>query len=209
MSPADRAPIVVAIDGPAASGKSSTAALVADALGFHHADSGALYRAETARQLGVSDIRSPEVTANVSRIAQFPEVRATIDAELRRLAARHDIVVDGRDMGAVVFPNALVKVFLVAEPHQRARRRLLQRFGQEPTSAEVDVEIELLAARDTRDSAHTIQAGDAIVIDTTHITQAEQVRQIVEIVRGRLPRDVARSAVSTASENPEHHPQSP
>ena len=174
---------VIAIDGPAASGKSSTAAMVAEALGFRHADSGVLYRAETARRLGVLDIRSPEVTAAVSKVAQLPDVRAKVDAELRRLAQLEDIVVDGRDMGAVVFPNAKLKVFLIADPVERARRRLLQRLGHPPTPDEIRAESELLAARDARDAAHTIQAPDAILLDTTHLTQAEQVRQIVAMVR--------------------------
>ncbi|HXC26149.1 MAG TPA: (d)CMP kinase [Gemmatimonadaceae bacterium] len=174
---------VIAIDGPAASGKSSTSAMVAEALGFRHADSGVLYRTETARRLGLSDIRSPEVTAEVSRIAHLPEVRAKVDAELHRLAQLEDIVVDGRDIGAVVFPNAQLKVFLIADPNERAKRRLLQRLGHPPTPDEIHTESALLVARDARDAAHTIQAPDAVLLDTTHLTQAEQVRQIVAMVR--------------------------
>jgi len=180
--------IVIAIDGPAASGKSSTAALVAQALGYRHADSGVLYRAETARRLGISDIRSPQVTAEVSRIAQLPEVRAQVDAELHRIAQLEDVVVDGRDMGAVVFPHAQLKIFLVADPEVRARRRLLQRLQKRgstatPTPSEILAEAELLIARDARDVAHTIQAPDAVLLDTTNLTQEEQVQQIVAMAR--------------------------
>jgi cytidylate kinase len=182
ISPVSLHKIVIAIDGPAASGKSSTAAMVAASLGFRHADSGALYRTETARRLDVSDIRSPEVTAQVSAVAQLPEVRAQVDAELHRQAQLEDIVVDGRDMGAVVFPNAALKIFLVATPEERARRRLIQRLGHYPTPQQIQTESELLIARDLRDAAHTIQAPDAILLDSTHLTQDEQVRQIVAML---------------------------
>jgi cytidylate kinase len=160
--------------------------MVAKALGFQHADSGALYRAETARILGISDIRSTQVTAEVSRIAQFPEVRARVDAELHRLAQFENIVVDGRDMGGVVFPNAQLKVFLVADPIVRARRRLLQRMemlgdATSPSESQIHAEAELLIARDARDALHTIQAPDAVLLDTTNLTQEEQVRQIVAL----------------------------
>ena len=160
--------------------------MVAEALGFALADSGALYRAETARRLGVSDIRSPEVTAEVSAVAQLPEVRARINAELRRMAEGADIVVDGRDMGAVVFPDAQLKIFLVADAHERARRRLRQRLGREPLEVEITPEAERLTARDARDALHTVPALDAVVLDTTHLTQAEQVRQIVALAESIL-----------------------
>jgi cytidylate kinase len=179
-------PFVIAIDGPAASGKSSTAHLVAEALGFHHADSGRLYRLETAHRLGITDIRSPEVTANVSAVAQLPEVRAAVDVELRRIAQLRPVVVDGRDIGGVVFPNAIVKVFLTASPEERARRRLRQRLGTEPLAEAVAKEAALLTARDVKDAAHTVQAEDAVLIDTTYISQHDQVCQIVDLVRQHL-----------------------
>ncbi len=173
--------IVIAIDGPAASGKSSTAELVARALGFRHADSGALYRTETARRIGVPDIRSPLVTAEVSRVAQLPEVRAMVNDELHRIAQLENVVVDGRDIGAVVFPDAQLKVFLVADPSERARRRLIQRLGRTPSGEELQEEVALLVARDARDASHTLQPSDAVLVDTTHLTQEEQVRQIVSL----------------------------
>jgi cytidylate kinase len=162
--------------------------MVAQALGFRHADSGALYRAETARRLGISDLRSKEVTAQVSQIAQLPEVRAKVDAELHRIAQLENVVVDGRDMGAVVFPNAQLKIFLVADPKVRAHRRLLQRIergggGAAPTESQIVADTELLIARDARDSLHTIQAPDAVLLDTTDLTQEEQVRRIVALAR--------------------------
>ncbi len=178
-----RASVVIAIDGPAASGKSSTAQSVADELGFRHVDSGALYREETARRLGVSDIRSPEVTASVSRVAQIPEVRASVNARVRQIAEDENVVVDGRDMGSVVFPDAQLKVFLVADARERARRRLQQQSSHAPSDEEISRETELLAQRDARDAANIIRAPDAVLIDTTALTEAEQVHRIVALAR--------------------------
>lgn len=178
-----RANIVVAIDGPAASGKSSTAAWVADELGYRHIDSGALYRQETARRLGVSDIRSAEVTAAVSEVAQLAEVRTQVNAEVRRIAESENVVVDGRDMGSVVFPDAQLKIFLVADPWERARRRLHQRLARAASDAEIAEETRQLVARDASDATNTVQAKDAVLIDTTYLTQAEQVQRIVALAR--------------------------
>jgi cytidylate kinase len=173
--------VVIAIDGPAASGKSSTAAWVARELNFRHLDSGMLYRAETARRLGVDDVRSPEVTAAVSGVAQIPEVRAGVNAELRRIAEREDVVVDGRDIGSVVFPDAQLKIFLVADPWERARRRLHQRLARSASDDEIAEETRRLVERDARDATNTLQARDAVLIDTTYLTQEEQVQRIVSL----------------------------
>lgn len=219
-------PIVVAIDGPAASGKSSTSRMVAARLGFCHVDSGSLYRAATAAALrrsaaadswteddvrrAVSEIslrveggvvvpllcdvelgeelRGAEVTRHVSRVAQMPRIREWVNELVRSSAARHSVVVDGRDIGTVVFPNADLKVFLVADPWERARRRLLQRSASEPTDSEIAEETERLVLRDARDATQTVQAKDAVLIDTTHLTQEAQVERIVALVsvlRGR------------------------
>lgn len=175
--------IVIAIDGPAASGKSSTAAWVAQELGFRHVDSGALYREETARRLGVTDIRSPEVTAGVSAVAQIPEVRLQVNAAVRRIAESENVVVDGRDMGSVVFPDAQLKVFLVADPWERARRRLHQRLGRAAADGEIAEETRRLVERDASDATNTVQAKDAVLIDTTYLTQEEQVQRIVALAR--------------------------
>ena len=175
--------MVIAIDGPAASGKSSTAAWVARELGYRHLDSGLLYRAETARRLGVADVRSPEVTAGVSGVAQIPAVRAGVNAELRRIADTEDVVVDGRDIGSVVFPDAQLKIFLVADPWERARRRLHQRLGRNAADHEIAEETRRLVERDARDATNTFQARDAILIDTTYLTQEDQVQRIVALAK--------------------------
>jgi cytidylate kinase len=218
---------VIAIDGPAASGKSSTAKRVAERLGIHHADSGALYRAATVARLtldGAPERWTPEsvlsaaarvtmsrhdasfevrlddtplgpglheaaVTALVSLVAKMRPVRAWVDEQMRRCAREGAIVVDGRDMGTAVFPAAQLKIFLVASPSERARRRLLQRLDRTPLDEEIAAEAEALMQRDAKDAAQTQQAPDAVVIDTTHLTQEEQVERIVEMaVRARLSR---------------------
>ncbi|MGI8508628.1 MAG: (d)CMP kinase [Gemmatimonadaceae bacterium] len=175
--------LVIAIDGPAASGKSSTAAWVADELGFRHVDSGALYREETARRVGVPDIRSPQVTAAVSAVAQLPEVRAQVNAEVRRIAETENVVVDGRDMGSAVFPDAQLKIFLIADPWERARRRLHQSLSRAASDTEIAAETRRLVARDASDATNTLQARDAVLIDTTYLTQEEQVQRIVAMAR--------------------------
>jgi cytidylate kinase len=211
--------IVIAIDGPAASGKSSTAKLVAKRLGFRHVDSGALYRAAAAMQLrreadaeqwterdvlhgarGIglspveggftplldgreaeSELRGSETTANVSRVARMPGVRAWVNALVRGAAEEHDVVVDGRDMGTAVFPDANLKIFLVADPWERARRRLVQTLGHQPSDQEIAEETDRLVHRDARDAMQTVQAPDAVLIDTTYLTQPEQVDRIVAL----------------------------
>ncbi|MDQ6871584.1 MAG: (d)CMP kinase [Gemmatimonadota bacterium] len=213
---------VIAIDGPAASGKSSTAQMVADKLGFLHVDSGSLYRAATAAILrrdsdasrwtedavldaagpvelraartsfypvldGRSieeEIRGPDVTRHVSRVAQMPRVRAWVNEKVRETANSKNVVVDGRDMGTVVFPDAELKIFLVADSRERALRRLKQRGT--PTSEQLlDDETIRIRERDERDAKQTVAAGDAIVIDTTALTQEEQVEQIVALSEER------------------------
>ncbi|MEP6622326.1 MAG: (d)CMP kinase [bacterium] len=210
---------VIAIDGPAASGKSSTAQWVAQRLGFRHVDSGSLYRALTAAMLRdvpadaewtgnavvahgarVSlrpetssfaalidgepcdeELRGHAVTSQVSRVASMPDVRVWVNEQVRQAAESHDVVVDGRDIGTVVFPGAALKVFLVADPWERARRRLTQRLGRRPTDAEVAEETDVLVQRDARDATQTVQAKDAVLLDTTYLTQAEQVERIVAL----------------------------
>jgi cytidylate kinase len=225
-------PLVIAIDGPAASGKSSTAQWVARELGWRHVDSGAFYRAATAaalrtgtpadawtepavleatgrigqRDAGTSvaptidgaavddELRGAPVTAEVSRVARMPAIRAWVNAQVRRAAESHDVVVDGRDMGTAVFPEAAVKVFLVADPWERARRRLLQRLGRVPDEGEIAAETEALVRRDAADAIQTVQARDAVLIDTTYLTQPEQVERIVALGRSASRRAAARGA---------------
>ena len=216
-----RAPIVIAIDGPAASGKSSTAHWVASVLGIRHVDSGALYRAATAVALRTTtapeewteelvlagakrvslsaketsfvpciddrdaetEIRGAEVTRHVSRVAQMPSVRKWVNALVRDTASRHDVVVDGRDMGTAVFPDATLKVFLIADPWERARRRLTQQMARRPMDAEIAEETDRIVQRDANDATQTVQAKDAVLIDTTYLTQPEQVDRIVALAK--------------------------
>lgn len=214
---------MIAIDGPAASGKSSTAQMVADKLGYLHIDSGSLYRAATAAALRVSDdvsrwseelvldasrpielraartsfypvldgrqieeeIRSGEVTRHVSRVAQMPRVRDWVNGLVRAAAESRNVVVDGRDMGTVVFPDADLKIFLVADSRERALRRLRQRGEGSLSEQIVDDETIRINERDARDARQTVPAGDAITIDTTALTQREQVEQIVTLSKQR------------------------
>jgi cytidylate kinase len=233
MTPHGARHVVIAIDGPAASGKSSTAQWVAERLGFLHVDSGALYRAaaamacraerdaerwseglvlgEAARVRLVPDgrsfvplldgaeadeeLRGREVTRLVSRVAKMPGVRAWVNAQVRGTAAGHSIVVDGRDIGTAVFPRADLKVFLVADPWERARRRLTQQLGRRPTPEEIAEETDRLVQRDARDATQTVQAPDAVLIDTTYLTQPEQVDRIVALAHAVTQRPGDTSSV--------------
>jgi len=237
---------VIAIDGPAASGKSSTAALVARRLRWAHLDSGALYRAITlavldnlgergalkeslpvpgsgslwsaqqivalaeglpVRLVLVDDmfrpevagvdvaqaIRSERVTRRVSEIAAIPEVRHWVNVQQREAVEGHarGVVVDGRDIGTVVFPDAPLKVFLTATPEERARRRLAERGGGGSGAADLQREAEVLAARDRADSTRAVAplqaAADAVVLDTTRLSLEQQVQAVVALARERLP----------------------
>ena len=211
--------MVIAIDGPAASGKSSTAQWVAERLGYLHVDSGSLYRALTAVTLrggapaagwtadvmlaegdrvslrpeasayivlidgepAEEEIRGSAVTAHVSHAATMPAVRAWVNERVRLAAETRNVVVDGRDMGTAVFPDAPLKIFLIADSWERARRRLTQRLGRRATDGEVAEEVDALVHRDARDATQTVQANDAILLDTTYLTQAEQVERIVAL----------------------------
>jgi cytidylate kinase len=232
---------VIAIDGPAASGKSSTAGRVAQRLGWAHLDSGALYRAltlaaidnlgEGGRRKGeewpasqvidlaerlpvrlvlVGDAFKPEVaganveeairgervTRYVSVLAAIPDVRTWVNTRQRQAVQRMEVgggfagvVVDGRDIGTVVFPEAPLKIFLTATAHERARRRLFQR-GQAVDVELVRREGQALAARDAADSNRRIAplkaADDAVIVDTTTLTLEEQVAHVVELARQRF-----------------------
>jgi cytidylate kinase len=225
---------VIAIDGPSASGKSSTARAVAEALGFAHLDSGSLYRGVTlvalrealrgrsgvATLAGLSPerilraaedrglmlqsdgvgfsayldgepaeeaLRSSEVTSHVSAIAAMPVVREWVNSRLRAMVrAGQDVVVDGRDIGTVVFPDADLKIFLTASPEARAGRRISQR-GMAAEPGHLDAEAAALAARDHADSTREVAplrpAPDAVHLDTTSMDFADQVRFIVDRAR--------------------------
>ncbi len=226
---------VIAIDGPSASGKSSTARAVAEALGFAHLDSGSLYRGvtlvglrETARReregedplevIGAeailraaedrglmlqpdgagfaaylegepvdTEIRGTAVTARVSAVSAVPVVREWINSRLRAMVrAGRDVVVDGRDIGTVVFPDAELKIFLTASPEARAVRRISQR-GNPVDEGGLEAEAAALTARDQADSSRRVAplraADDAVPLDTTTMSFADQVRFIVELAR--------------------------
>jgi cytidylate kinase len=130
-------------------------------------------------------IRSADVTRHVSLVAQSPAIRTWVNERVRAAGAAHDVVVDGRDIGTVVFPDAPLKVFLVADPWERARRRLIQRLGRRPSDDEIAEETELLVMRDAHDATQTVQARDAVLLDTTFLTQPEQVDRIVALARAR------------------------
>ena len=223
MSSSNGMPLVVTIDGPAASGKSSTARMVAERLGMRHVDSGALYRGVTAARLQAGDppdlwteqsvldaarrvtlvpgettfepridgepcdaeIRGEAVTAVVSLVAKMSHVRAWVNATVRATSAAHEAVADGRDMGTAVFPNARLKIWLVALPAERARRRVVQRTGRAPTAEELAAETLELESRDHRDREQTQPAADALWIDTNGISQDEQVGRIVALAEER------------------------
>jgi cytidylate kinase len=217
--------MIVAIDGPAGSGKSTVAREVARRLGFTYLDSGAMYRAVTllalergapleegttlgrvARELeielrdrdhdyvqvvvdgrDVSElIRAPEVTGASSTVAAHPEVRAALLEKQRELiGGDRDYVVEGRDIGTVVAPNAPVKVFLTAEPAERARRRAseLERRGHRARAEETRAAIEQRDRLDsTRSAAPLRPAEDAEVIDTTELAADDVVERVLELV---------------------------
>jgi cytidylate kinase len=217
-------PFVVAIDGPAASGKSTTARLAAQRLGFVYLDTGAMYRAITwkAHREGIpardevalgrlaratrleldgegirvdgedvtEAIRAPEISRTVSDVAKVPSVRRAMVALQRQVAAGGPCVVEGRDIGTVVFPDAALKVYLVASLPERARRRARELAGRgvrQPVD-EIEAEIRDRDAIDSgREDSPLTRAADAVDLDTTGMTVEEQVEAVVRLVRERRP----------------------
>jgi cytidylate kinase len=185
--------VIVAIDGPAGAGKSTVARRVADALGFEYLDTGAMYRAaglhperdpadldihfNNGRVLlddrDVTDeIRTPQAAQAASRVAAEPAVRAALTERQRELLQHGDWVAEGRDIGTVVAPHAELKVWLDADPGERAARR--------------EIALEELLARDARDAgrehAPMVAAPDAVHVDTTGKTVDEVVDEIAGLV---------------------------
>ena len=218
---------VIAIDGPAASGKSTIAGLLADRLGIPYINTGNMYRAVTyyaiQQGIGLSDcseeklstvlkqikldyvkaasgqyeimlngefpgakIRTPEVASLVSPVAALPNVRAWLIDKQREFARLGRIVMEGRDIGTVIFPGAQYKFFLTASPEERARRRLAQ-DGESPDGATVESVAKAIAERDlldsTRKTAPLKKAADAILIDTGGMSIEQVIEQILRYIK--------------------------
>ena len=214
--------MIIAIDGPAGSGKSTTSKLVANKLGISHLDTGSMYRAITVHfiknsysldsidvssvmdsiELEISDssdkesvflngedvtgrLRSNEVSKLVSDISSVKEVRAKMVEIQRRISSNKSIVIDGRDIGTVVFPDAEFKFFITASIDSRAKRRFdeLQESDSNVTLEQIEEEIKSRDHFDTtRENSPLKKAEDAITIDTTHLDVSEQVNMILEII---------------------------
>ncbi len=216
----------IAIDGPAASGKSTTAQRVARRLGYLYIDSGAMYRALTyyvilenvniddeeqvvalAQRLDIqldhlsdklrtlidgkdvsAEIRLPQVDEVISKISAYQGVRNIMVEKQRRLAAAGGIVMDGRDIGTVVLPDAEIKIFMQANLKDRARRRYKELHGRGLKLDLQDIEKEI-KQRDRLDSSRDIaplkKASDAHLIDTSSLSIEQQVDKVLEIVRNK------------------------
>ena len=212
--------MIIAIDGPSASGKSTTAKGVAEKLGITHLDTGAMYRTVTwglkkaaihpsndkkvrdflkdleiyfdasnhiwlnGKDVSV-EIRTGDISSRVSAVSAIPEVREKMVKIQRQIAGKKDCVLEGRDIGTVVFPDAEYKFFLVADTKIRAKRRLLdlERIGETSTLADLMDDIERRDAIDSsRNHSPLLKAEDAIPIDTSHLTINEQINKIVNLI---------------------------
>ncbi|MCF3593289.1 (d)CMP kinase [Rhodobacteraceae bacterium LMO-12] len=197
----------VAIDGPAASGKGTLSKAVAAHFGFGHLDTGLLYRAVAAKVLtGVEpvtaaeglraediagdDLRTAAVAQEASRVAVIPEVRAALVDFQRAFATRAGgAVLDGRDIGTVICPEAQVKLFVTANAEVRARRRFLemQAKGADLTLAQVLADVKERDARDSeRSTAPLKPAEDAVVIDTSEMSVEQAVASAIALIKARL-----------------------
>lgn len=215
----------MAIDGPASSGKSTVAKIIAKRFGYVYCDTGAMYRSVTwaalengidvsdtkqvidlARRIKITfepgqpdqrvfvdghevtkDIRTEKIAANVSTVAAIPEVRAQMVEQQRQIAQAGGIVMDGRDIGTTVLPDAQVKVFLVASAHERARRRYEENLQKGLATQSLDELEAAIKLRDQKDSTRKVspltQAKDAILIDTTSLTIDQVVDEISALIK--------------------------
>ena len=219
--------LIVAIDGPAGSGKSTSAKLVAQKLDYLYIDTGAMYRAVTYLAMeknvlqdtgavikiakdsdinlkfidGVTHvsvegnditdmIRTPEVNSNVSEISKIKEVREALVQKQQEYARRNGgVVMEGRDIGTVVLPNADVKIFLTASIEERAKRRTkeFEEKGIHVSLSEVESNIRQRDKIDsTRDVSPLVKAPDAVEVDTSKVTIEQQVDIILELIRKAL-----------------------
>jgi cytidylate kinase len=224
MKPMTSRRIVVAIDGPSGAGKGTVSRALAEALGFRHVDTGAMYRAvawkamhdgvdladeaavarlaaqaefDLDHRVGVDGhdvtaaIRTIEIDAAAAIVARHAGVRRVLVARQRAFGDAGDLVMEGRDIGTIVFPDADVKIFLDATPEERARRRAndtSHAAGRDATA--LDRVARDLAARDQADSTRTVspltRATDAIYIDTTGIPIPDVVARALDVVSRRL-----------------------
>jgi CMP/dCMP kinase len=204
--------MIIAVDGPSASGKGTLARALARHMGFHYLDTGTLYRmvglamlragknasddwaaTDIARTLDPDqftdkDLRTETVASMASKVAQIPAVRAALLDFQRNFALRPPgAVLDGRDIGTVICPDADLKFFVTASPQIRAQRRLheLQGLGVGTTLEEVLADVN---ARDARDAKRTLQAEDVVLIDTSDLTIAEVMQQVIAVAEERRNR---------------------
>lgn len=214
--------MIVVIDGPAGSGKSSTARAVADKMNIEYIDSGALYRAVTLLYLDadrdldlffrllkqkeisfnyrnkkfyvcingndITDrIRSIKVSENVSEVATKPRVRSYVNNIMRNAVKEGVFIAEGRDLGTVVFPDAVLKFYMIADVDERARRRLSEFESEDITFEEVRRNIEERDLKDSKRAADPLRkAEDAIEIDTTHSRFEQQVDKICSHIKDVL-----------------------
>jgi len=201
--------MIIAIDGPAGAGKSTIARAAAQALGYTYIDTGALYRGigVSVMRLGVDTrdkaavaaclpvpidttdaIRTPKASLAASDVAAVPAVRAFLLQTQRDLAHAGDCILDGRDIGTVVLPDADIKIFLTADPKERARRRWLEQKAKGVDDPYEKVLAEVLA-RDEQDMNRAESplrpAEDGILLDTTHMNLEQSIQALLEIIRSK------------------------
>ena len=200
--------MIVAIDGPAAAGKGTLAKRIAEALGFHHLDTGLLYRAvgvrceqegispeEAAQGLLPEDLKRPDLRGEAagqaaSKVAAIPEVRAALVAFQRRFARQAPgAVLDGRDIGTVICPDAEVKLFVTASVEKRAERRVKELLAK-GESVIAERVLQDLKDRDARDSARDVApmatAPDAILLDTSDLDADAAFEAALSLIRRKM-----------------------